>query len=142
MSKQEFYYRFEAIALDLSDEQEIRTDNLKLTHFSCLDEQFAKLKAAYDNMLRERADIMVNPLPEVCGLAELSVYHNIKFKLFSRKVKSQQFTLCATTYDSDGAMSLYFYDTNDFYFVKQAFEKLITECKIPDFSLWEHIFIG
>lgn len=142
MNTSKLYYRFESIGLDVTDEKEVKKYNEELTSFVVLERQFDLLKTAYDGQLKERADIMIDALPDVDGVAELAVFHNIKLKLFSRAVKWQKFSLCATYYDVADNSFLYFYDTQDFDEVKRIFEDFVTKRKIPDFSSWEKIAIA
>lgn len=142
MDTPKLYYRFEPIEIDVADEKEVKKYNEELTSFAVLERRFDLLKTAYNEQLKERADIMINALPDVDGVAELAVFHNIKFKLFSRAVKWQKLSLCATFYDATDNSVLYFYDTQDFDEVKRIFEDFVTKRKIPDFSTWEKIVIA
>lgn len=131
------YYRFEPIGIDVSDEEEVKRYNEELTSFAVLERQFDLLKTAYNEQLKERADVIINALPVIDGVAELAVFHNIKFKLFSRTVKWQKFSLCVDWCDELGNWCLYFYDTQDFDEVVRIFDDFVTKRKIPDFSFWE-----
>ncbi|MDE6105242.1 MAG: hypothetical protein K2G38_06155 [Clostridia bacterium] len=142
MEQIKFYYRFKAIAVDFLDEKEIKKYSEELSSFSCLDGQFAKLKSAYENAEKERADIIVNAMPDISGVIELQVFHNIKYKLFSHTVKRNSFSLCVTQFDESNHVSLYFYDTLNFNEVKQIFENFISNKTIPDLSKWNKKFIG
>lgn len=142
MDKVKMYYRFEAIGIDVTDEREVRKYNEELTSFACLERQLNMLETAYNDKLKERADIFVNALPSVSGLYELSVFHNIKFKLFSKTVKSQNFSLCATYYDESGKSYLYYCTSQDIKEVRRIFEDFVNEYRIPDFSQWDCTYIG
>lgn len=139
MNASKFYYRFKPIGIDVSDEKEVKRYNEELTSFAVFERQFDLLKTAYVEQLKERADIIINAFPCVDGVAELAVFHNIKLKLFSRTVKWQKLSLCATCYDATDNSILYFYDTQDFDEVKRIFEDFVTKRKIPDFRFWEKI---
>lgn len=136
-----FYFRFNPIGIDVADEKEVKKYNDELISFAALEKQFALLETAYNNKLKERADIIVDALPCVENIAELAVFHNIKYKLFSRSVKWQKFSLCATSYEENGCSCLYFYDSHNITEVRQMFENFINEHKIPDFSKWEKVNI-
>jgi len=125
-----YYYRFRGIGIDFTDEKEIKKYNSELLSFDDLADQFRRLRAAFENKGRERADIMINVLPEVSGVAELSVFHNIKRKLFSKEIKKQCFSLCITKYNSD-ELGLYFYDTSDIGEVETIFEEFVKHQKLP-----------
>ena len=142
MEQSKLYYRFKAIGIDCSDEKEIKKYNSELTSFDCLNDQFIKLKSAYENATKERADIVVNALPDLSGVSELQVYHNIKYKLFSHAVKSNCFSLCISKFNNSDQLSLFFYDTENFDEVKQIFEDFIVNNIIPDLSKWKMTFIG
>lgn len=137
-----FYYRFEAVGIDVSDEQEIKKYNSELTSFDCLNERLRILKTAFDYATKERADIILDVLPEISGVIELQVYHSIRYKLFSRTVKRNCFSLCITKYNDIGQMGLYFYDTTDFNEVKQILTDFIEKKAIPDLSNWKCTWIG
>ncbi len=141
MGSHEFSYRFNAIGIDISDVNEVRKYNSVLSSVHCLDEQFDKLESSYKNATKERADIIINVLPDISGVAELSVYHKIDFKLFSRTVKRNCFSLCISKYNND-TLSLYFYNTDNFVEVKQIFVDFIEHKTVPDLSDWECKFIG
>ena len=142
MEQNIFYYRFKPIGIDFSDEKEIKKHNRELTSFSCISDQLGKLQSAYDNATKERADIIINVLPEISGVNELQVFHNVRYKLFSHTVKRNCFSLCVTKFDNSDQLNLYFYDTEDFNEVKQIFEDFIEKKIIPDLSKWERKFIG
>lgn len=142
MEQIKLYYRFKAIAIDFLDEKEIKKYNAELLSFSCLDEQFDKLKFAYDNATKECADIKINALPDISGVIELEVYHRIKHKLFSHTIKSNCFSLCVTKFDEHNQLSLFFYETMNFKEVKKIFEDFIVSHKIPELSKWDIKFIG
>ena len=141
MEPHNFYYRFKAMAIDFSDEKDVKKYSQELTSFSCLNDQLNKLKSAYDNATKERADIIINVLPCVAGVTELQVFHNIRFKLFSHTVKVNCFSFCATKFDDD-KLYLHFYDTNDFNEVKRIFEGFIEKKSIPDLNNWDSTVIG
>lgn len=134
-----FYYRLKPIGLDVADERELKRYCEELTSFRALDQYFFLLETAYNDKLKERDDIIVNALPSVNGVAELAVFHNIRYKLFSRTVKYQKFSLCATYCDDFGGSRLYFYDTQDIVEVKNIFERFVIDREIPDFNTWEKV---
>ena len=133
------YYRFEPIGIDVADENEVKRYNEELTSFSALERQFALLETAFNDRLKERADIIINAVPSVNGVAEISVFHNIRYKLFSRTVKWHKLSLCVTYYDESGNSRLYFYDTKDIAEVRNIFEQFINKYQVPDFSVWEKV---
>lgn len=142
MNEQKFYYRFNAVFVEDFDEKSLKKYCSELKYLSELDGQFEKLQRAFVNAEKERADIIVNAYPELSGVAELSVFHQIKFKLFSKTVKKNVFTMCATSYGKDGDSTLYFYETADFEQVKRWFTDFIEKGQIPDFTHWEKHYIG
>lgn len=142
MKEAELYYRLKAIGIDVLDEYEVKRFNEPLMSFDALEKPFSSLESAYNNRIKLRADIIVNALPEIDGVAELSVYHEIKFGLFSRSVKKQCFSLCAAHYDTDGKSRLYFYETQDMAEVRRIFENFVSERRIPDFGAWKCVLIG
>lgn len=142
MSLHKFFYRFKPIGIDFTDEREIRKYNSELTSFNCLEDQFTKLEYAYKNATKERADIVINVIPKLSGVIEISVFHKIKYKLFSRIVKSQCYSFCITQFDDSNQLSLFFHDTENFKEVKQIFQDFIENQAIPDLKNWKQQFIG
>ena len=141
MKETQLYYRLDDIGIDVTDEKEVKKYNERLTSFAELEKPFSLLETAYNDRIKQRADITVNAFPEIDGVAELSVYHDIKFKLFSRNVKRQRFSLCATYYGSNGESRLYSYETQDIAEVRSIFENFVTARLCPDFSAWECLVI-
>ncbi|MCM1289721.1 MAG: hypothetical protein NC132_04345 [Corallococcus sp.] len=137
-----YYYRFEAVGIDFSSEKEIRKYNQKLVSFSDVSQQLDKMRYAYDNLQNERADVIINALPDVCGVAEIAVFHEIKRKLFSRQVKINRFSICLSKYDQDGKLSLYFTSTCDFSAVETILRNFVQNAAIPDLRSWQCSFIG
>ena len=82
MTDQKFYYRFDPISIDSSDENEVRKYGRELNSLDDLASQFQLLKFSFDQTKKERADIIINMLPPVSGTDELSVFHKIRFKSF------------------------------------------------------------
>lgn len=82
MTGQKFFYRFHPISIDSSDENEVRKYGRELNSPDDITSQFQLLKSSFDQAKKERADI-INMLPPVSGTDELSVFHKIRFKLFS-----------------------------------------------------------
>ena len=82
MTDQKFYYRFDPISIDSSDENEVRKYGRELNSLDDLASQFQLLKSSFDQTKKERADI-INMLPPVSGTDELSVFHKIRFNLFA-----------------------------------------------------------
>jgi len=143
MSNVKYYYRFEAVGIDWSSEKDIKKHNKELISFDDLSDQFDKLKAAFDNASKERADIAINAFPLVSGwVAEFQVYHNIKYKLFSKEVKNQNFALSISKYNNHEELGMYDYFTTDFGEVKQIFYDIIVNQKLPELSKWKYTHIG
>lgn len=82
-----------------------------------------------------RADVIVNALPYVNGIAEIAVYHKIKFKLFSRQVKSQCLCMVATHVGEN--ITLYTKETQDFALVEKTLKQFVQEGKVPVFVGWQ-----
>lgn len=142
MAQYTFFYRFEPLGIDFSSAKEIKQYNSELTSFSCLENQLNKLKFAYDNATKERADIAIDVLPDLSGVAELQVYHKIKFKLFSHKLKLNCFSICISKYNTKNELSLFFYETENFDEVKQILKDFIENKTLPELSGWKTTFIG
>lgn len=136
------YYRFDAIGIDCFDEDDIKEHSRELISASCLNEQFDKLRAAYEQATCNRADVIINAVPEISGILEIAAYHKIAYKLFSRKVKSNCFCVCITHIDDCEKLRLYFLRTDDFYAVKKIFTDFIEFGKRPDLSAWKCKYIG
>lgn len=141
MPAHNFSYRFDSIPVDFTDQEDIYKHNSPLNNTDDLESQFNKMLFAYKNLLNERADLAVNAFPEVNGVAELSVYHALKRKLFSKAIKKHCFSLCMTRYEGD-KLYLYFYETQDIEKVKLFFVDWIREGKLPDLSQWQRTFIA
>lgn len=137
MTIPQYYYRLKPIAIDVSDVNEIKKYNRELGALSDISEQLERLKRAYDYAQKERADIIINAIPEVKGVVELSVFHLAKRRIFSKTVKQNCFSLCATKYESDGSMTLYFYDTANFDEVTAILSDYIEKQKSPAFDGWQ-----
>lgn len=86
-----FYCRIDASMVDYCDEKEVREHSRELASFCDLSERFSLLKRAYETANKEHTNIVINPLPPMSGVAELSVFHCFKRKIFSRKVKANFF---------------------------------------------------
>jgi len=142
LNSHEFFYRFKAIGIDFSDENEIRKYNSALSSIHCLDEQFNNLETSYINATKERADIVINVMPDISGVIELSVFHNIVFKLFSHTVKRNLFSLCLTKYNNNDTLELYFHDTDNIKEVKTIFKNFIENHSVPNLSDWKCKYIG
>ena len=142
MSEQGLYYRFEDNFVDFYNEKEVKKRNLPLTSFDCLSEQLYNLEAAYKDQTKESADIIINAIPEICGVAEIYVCHKIKFKLFSRAVKVNCFSMCISRIELNEELYLYEYDTEDFGEVRQVLEDFVKNKKLPDLSKWKRQYIA
>lgn len=140
MDTYNFYYRFEAFSIDEVNENEIKKYNSELISVECLKNQLSKLKLAYDNQTKDRADIIINVYPALTGVTELGVYHKIKYKLFSHKVTQQFYSIQISKGNTKG-LGVYFYNTNNFDEVKKILLDFIKDYKIPDLSNWEYKFI-
>lgn len=135
------YYRYDAVGIDVFDRSDIEKHGKQLESRDCLSERFAVLKNAFDDHTKERVDIIVNALPAIAGIAEIAVYHKIKFKLFSHKIKCNGFYICITYVDPHDKMRLYFLETSDFYTVKRIFTEFIDDGKCPDLAAWKCEYI-
>lgn len=138
MNGLKIYYRFKPIGIDYSSERDVKKYSQKLNSFADLSEQFQKMKVAFETKSNERADITINILPDISGVTELHVYHDIKRKLFSKEIKKQCFSLCMTRYEND-TDALYEYETTNIEEVECIFYELITNLTIPDLSKFERI---
>ncbi len=125
-----YYYRFEPVGIDLASQKDVERHSEKLVGFSDVESRLQQLKSAFQNQEKARQDLTVTMLGETA--AELSVFHKIKFKLFSKTVKTQCFSLCLTTLDC-----LYFYETDNFDYVQQIFKDFVEKHALPDVSQWE-----
>lgn len=142
MEQIKFYYRFKPVFIDFLSEKEIKKYNSELSSFGCLEEQLNILNYSYNNATKERADIIINPLPAISGVTELQVYHKIKFKLFSHDIKENCFCLCITKFNNENELSLFFRNTENFFEVTQIFEDFIENGTIPELHEWKVKFIG
>ncbi|MDE5602292.1 MAG: hypothetical protein K2J16_07340 [Clostridia bacterium] len=142
MSEHKLYYRFKPIGIDWSDEKEIKKHNLPLTSFECLSEQLFHLDSAYKNKTKDPADIIINAVPEIWGVVELHVCHQIGFKLLSRAVKTNCFSICISKIEFNEEMNMYYYDTEDFSEVRQILQDFIENKKIPDLRKWKCEFVA
>lgn len=97
---------------------------------------------SYDNATNEHAPIILNAIPDVFGVVELSVQHFLKHKLFSKAVKRQYFGLCIDKYNLDETLELYFYETEKFEEVYNIIEAFVNNQIIPDLSSWKQKYIG
>lgn len=135
-----FYYRFMPLGVDYTSKKDIEKYSTELKTFDNLSNQFHKLKVAFDTASKERADIAVNVLPDIFGVTELCVYHNIKRKLFSKDIKKQCFFLCLTRYEPPNEIhALYEYETTNIKEVESIFSGLINNQLIPDLNNWKRI---
>ena len=137
-----FFYRFDPIGIDPSDEKEVRKYGRELHSLSELSERFQMLKTSYERAEKNSADIVINILPAIAGAEELSVFHEIRRKLFSRAIKKNCFSLCLTKYDDHDILWMHSYETTDFSEVERIFSDLINERVLPRLDAWEHIKIG
>ena len=77
-----FYCRIDASMIDYCDEKEVREHSRELASFCDLSERFSLLKRAYETANKEHTNIVINPLPPMSGVAELS-----KGKFFRERLK-------------------------------------------------------
>ncbi|MDR1697375.1 MAG: hypothetical protein LBR37_00420 [Erysipelotrichaceae bacterium] len=137
MANYKFYYGFNAITIDYSSTSDIKKYYKPLNSFTDLSERFHQLKMAFDNKLKERAELSVVILPDISGLVELQVFHRIQYRFFSREVKHQCFIVCATKYEDNGeTIALYEYKTTSFNEVKTIFSELVEDHIVPKFGKW------
>lgn len=129
------YYRFDAVAIDFDSQKDLEKHCQKLTSFTDLAVQLDKMKYAFNNAENVRADVIVNALPCVDGIAEIAVYHKIKSKLFSRQVKSQCLCMVATHVGEN--ITLYTKETQDFAIVESTLKQFVQEGKAPVFVGWQ-----
>ncbi len=141
MEERRYYVRFKALGLDVNDEKEVALYSERLTSFLELDSRLSLLETAYNDKIKERVDIAVNVFPFVSGVAELTVFHSIKFKLLKKEVRYQKISLCATAFTQNGDSCLYFYDTQDFDEVRGIFERFVNGAVAPDFAKWKRVDI-
>ena len=151
----QYYYRLKSLGIDNFCEKDIKRHNQELRSFDDLSSQFELLKKSYEQKDNVRADIMVCVTPDdaeryIDGVVEVTVFHKVKKKMFSRKIEESSFSLSLTksrssgtgwkAYESSG-IDLFFYDTTDFEEVKQIFYDYVTNQTIPNLSNWEHVSI-
>lgn len=141
-----FSYRFDGYGIDGyngyagPDEVEIKKRNSTLTSFSCLEEQFNKLESAYINATKKRQNIIINVSPTISGIYELSVYHKIKRKFFSRTIKVNCYSLYICKLVDANKICDWNYQTNDINKVKQIFRNFYEKQIAPDLTDWEITF--
>ena len=137
MDDVKIYYRFKAIAIDFSDINEVEKYSTLLKDYSDLKEQLALLKTSYDNEVKERADIALVAVPEISGVVEMSAFNDLRFHLFSRKVKKHCISMCITKYEDNEALGMYFKEFNNFEEVENIFKEFVNNHKLPDLKTWE-----
>lgn len=137
-----FYYRCKAVPVEYGNLKDIEKYDRPLHSFEELAERFRLLQTAYEYAAKEHADIIVNPYPEISGVAELGVCHTVKRKLFSGTVKKNCFSLWADKFSEDGILTLYDCETTEISEVKRIFAELIQGGKLPDFGKWKSTVIG
>lgn len=142
MNNLTYYYRLEPLGIDVASEKEIKKYNQRLVSFADLSQQLDKMRYAFQNEENARCDIIVNVLPNTCGVVEFAVYHEIKRKLFSRKVKSNRFSMCLSIFDDNGMLSLYDLTTVDFDEVVNLLRDFVENAATPDLSRWHCTYIG
>lgn len=135
MDNHQFYYRFKAKGIDCGDPEEVEKHNSVLISMYCLDEQFGRLEAAYRDATKDSADIIVDVIPAIDGVMEMSVCHQFRRKLFSREIKYNNFFLTIQWLVGD-SWDLYWYETEDIQEVKQLFADMIENKQIPDLTKW------
>ena len=137
-----FYCRIDASMVDYCDEKEVREHSREMASFCDLSERFSLLKRAYETANKEHTNIVINPLPPMSGVAELSVFHCVKRKIFSRKVKANFFYLSIDRYDSFGEMGWYECKTESIEKVEEIFRDFIEKRKLPSLLGWKYKYIG
>ena len=140
-----YYYSINGLGVDYFDKKAILKYNQELNSFEDLSEPFELLEKSYENVTKERADIMVCVLPHdtethINGVVEITAYHKTKSKPFLKKRTENIFSLCTAKITATGT-ELYFYETTNFYEVKTIFYDYIVSQKIPDLISWEKIII-
>ncbi len=142
MADQKFFYRFEPIVIDFSDEREIRKYGRELHSFDDLSTQLKSLRSAFEQATKVRADIIVNMLPSVSGAVELTVFHKIRYKFFSHTLKKNCFSIDLLKYNEADVLGMYFYETTDFSEVVRIFSDLIEKRTLPELQKWKYSRIG
>lgn len=133
----EFYCDCKAVGLDCFDIKDIRRHATVFNNFNDISSRLGQLKIAFENISRERADIAVYAYPAISGVACISAFNDLRFHLFSKKVKRHCISLCVTKSENDGSLSVCFYSTDDYEYVRGIFCDFVTRHKIPDLSGWE-----
>ncbi len=126
------YYRFQPVGIDLTSLGDVEKHSEKLVGFADIERRLQQLESAFRNKEKQRCDLTVTMVGKT--VAELSVYHDIKFKLFSHNVKRQYFSLCIASVEDN---AIYFYETDSFDFVQAAFVNLVENHTLPDTSTWD-----
>ena len=130
----ELYFRENPVAIDYTDLDDIKKHSKPLTSFDDLSEALSGLQKAFDEELKSRNDIIINAFPDIDGVVELSVFHQVKRKLFSKKLKSQRFVVCATLLSE-----LFILKTTSFEEVKEIFQNFVEHQKAPSTFGWENV---
>lgn len=140
MNQVKYYYRLNSKGIDNWDKKDVENNNQILVSFDVLLEPLELLRTSYENQNKDRAQIIVCVMPDesllLNDVIELSVYHKIKKKLFSKKIKENIYALCITKGSPNG-VDVCFYNTKDFDEVKQIFHDYVVNQKTPDLSIWE-----
>ncbi len=130
----ELYFRENPVAIDYTDLDDIKKHSKPLASFDDLSEALSGLQKAFDEELKSRNDIIVNAFPDIDGVVELSVFHQVKRKLFSKKLKSQRFVMCATLLSE-----LFILKTTSFEEVRGIFQNFVEHQKAPSTFGWGNV---
>ncbi len=139
MEEYRFYFNTEGLGLDCTDEKDVELYALPLTNFDCLTEYFYKMQTAHENGFRDKVQILtINVFPDVSGVFEFIVHHDIRRKLFSRKLKKNCFVLCVSQYENDG-IAMYEYETENISEAKQLLKDFVCNYTVPNFDSWKRL---
>ena len=75
MSSTRLYFSDKPVGIDITDENEIANCSERIFGFSDISDKTARLKAAFESVSSDRADVIVRAVPDICGVAEIHAYN-------------------------------------------------------------------
>ena len=135
MSSARLYFSDKPVGIDITDENEIARCSERIFGFSDISDKTARLKEAFESVSSDRADVIVRAVPDICGVAEIHAYNDLRRALFSKKIKKHALNVTLTRFEADEPI-LYARDFDDPDAVEKIFADFTDSGTLPDFSGW------
>jgi len=138
-----YFCRFEPVVVDNFSEKAVKQHCHELMSFESLAGHFDLLEKSYLTKDKKRADIIICVSPRFArkylnNVIEISVYHRLSNRLFSKKATGGYYSFCMTVV-TDRGVDLYDYKSKNIAEVKRIFFEYIMNQRPPKFEDWKVI---